>query len=412
MPSLNEIIKDRESKKFIKKAYRPWDLTGENNGPVVKQDLSIISSEQQDTNILIENNNSNIKPIVSENIDNKLDIKKVSNGEQPDNNKISLRNQLDNHIDNNQITNREHIDINLDPTTLMHQLVKLSGIQKIIFNLIIDICSSKNTLETGPIETLSLASLAKTTTGVIKISIKRLIDKNFIIRNKGKQSKGGYINLAVTDEIYKAAILLKENYNRGIFGNDFLSLNRYQIDIEPHYSSNSLNKNITTKKTDILPEEWLEIDFEALVHIGFSKTQLKQLVDKNEPGLVQESINHFAFGLEHNNKVQKYDEPLNVLMGVLRKGQAWYEKDYRSPKEIAQQHLLEHKRAESERKKIFEEDAYKLALSEWQENLSKEEIEKIAPDRKLTGNIMPQAAQISLYFKENLWPKIKTDYLI
>lgn len=37
-------------------------------------------------------------------------------------------------------------------------------------------------------------------------------------------------------------------------------------------------------------------------------------------------------------------------MGVLRKGQVWLKKDYRSPKEIAQQQLLEVKRAEIQKK--------------------------------------------------------------
>jgi hypothetical protein len=99
-------------------------------------------------------------------------------------------------------------------------------------------------------------------------------------------------------------------------------------------------------------------------------------------------------------------------MGVLRKGQAWLEKDYRSPKEIAQRQLIEIKRAEIERIKLIEEDVYKLALAEWQQSLSKSDIEQIAPNKKASGDITSQSAKLSLYFKENIWPTLKAEYLV
>jgi len=156
----------------------------------------------------------------------------------------------------------------------------------------------------------------------------------------------------------------------------------------------------------------LGIDYDSLSHIGFTKTQIKQLIEKNDPTVVQESINHFAFGLEHNQKFQKYEDPLNVLMGVLRKGQGWFEKDYRSPKEIAQQHLLEIKKAEIERKRELEESTYKLAMMEWQQSLSEADIENIAPRKKVSGDIMPTSAKLGLYFKEHIWPELKVEYLV
>ena len=154
------------------------------------------------------------------------------------------------------------------------------------------------------------------------------------------------------------------------------------------------------------------IDYESLSHIGFTKTQIKQLVGKNDPTVVQESINHFAFGLEQNQKFQKYEDPLNVLMGVLRKGQGWFEKDYRTPKEIAQQHLLEIRKAEIERKRELEESTYKIAMMEWQQSLSEIDIERIAPRKKVSGDIIPTTAKLGLYFKDNIWPNLKKEYLV
>ena len=50
--------------------------------------------------------------------------------------------------------------------------------------------------------------------------------------------------------------------------------------------------------------DWKKINFEPLIEIGFSQTQLKQLATQNlnTPEIVQESINHFAFGLKNNEK--------------------------------------------------------------------------------------------------------------
>lgn len=419
MPNLNEIIKERETKKFVKKSYRPWDLTGDGESPLEKTNppLQETYPSEEVTQLFRETIQDAIQPKqvvieISKEIDSTIDNIKVSDGEQRDIKQISIRN----HIDTTQKTNQESfgnpLDINLDPTTVYNQLLKLSGIQKNILDFIIDICTTRNGLDTGPIETTTIALCVQTTIGTTKISLKRLIDKGFIIRNKGKQAKGGYVNLGVSQAIYTTVMQQREKYNRVTNPAEFIQSIRYQIDNNERYSSNSIKNTTTTKKQPHLPDEWQRIDCEALASIGFTTTQLKQLVEKNEPSLVQESINHFAFGLEHNQKLQKYDDPLNVLMGVLRKGQGWLEKDYRSPKELAQRQLYEMKKAEIERKRAMEEEAYKLAFIEWQQNLSSEEVEKIAPSKRKTGDITPQSAKLSLYFKEHIWPEMRVEYLV
>ena len=128
--------------------------------------------------------------------------------------------------------------------------------------------------------------------------------------------------LGITKEIQGAAIqaqkslfnplksLNSDNTPSNITGNN-----------STYSSSNSYNINTTT----VLPEEWEQIDITQLISIGFSKTQLLQLFQKqlNTPDVIQESIYHFAFCLENNPKAKAYSDPLNVLMGVLRKSGAW-----------------------------------------------------------------------------------------
>lgn len=418
MPKLNEIIKNRDNNKFVKKSYRPWDLTGDNTvvspNPVETQPVieTITILNNKITSPLNENKET-VSSTISKYLDIKLDNNKETIEQHPDNIEVAIGDQLDNIKTTGQETNRKQLDISLDPTTVYHQLMKLSGIQKNILNFVVDIARVRSDFETGPIETSTIALYTKSSIGVVKISIKRLIDKGFISRNKGKQAKGGYINLAVTEEIFNAVIQQRNKYNGISSSEDIINSIRYQLDNDSLYSSSSnYNKNITTKKTEPLPVEWQEINFDSLIHIGFNKTQIKQLVDKNEPELVQQSIDHFAYGLEYNSKVQKYEDPLNVLMGVLRKGQGWFEKDYRSPKEIAQQQLMERKMADMERKKEQEEQAYKLAFSEWQQNMTPTEMAGILPNKKMAGDITPQSAKLSIYFKDKVWPELKHEYLL
>jgi len=424
MPKLNEIIKEREGKKFIKKSYRPWDLTGDGdrddneiNDADASNDTPLKSSPIKTMTVV---GVSEILPVInkknlglSTETDIRIDNKKESIEEQLDNKQETVRKHIDYKEETTQETIRQQLDISLDPTTPYNQLIKLSGLQKNILNFVIDVCMLRNGLETGPIETSTIAMCVKTTVGSVKISLKRLIDKDFVIRNKGKQAKGGYINLSVTKEVLENVIKQRESNNRILNPAELLSSIRYQMDNNTPYSSNSLLINNTTnKKQENLPEEWITIDYESLSHIGFTKTQIKQLIEKNDPTVVQESINHFAFGLEYNQKFQKYEEPLNVLMGVLRKGQGWFEKNYRSPKEIAQQNLLEIKKAEMERKRELEESTYKIAMMEWQQSLTDADVEKLAPRKKVSGDIMPTTAKLSLYFKDNIWPNLKAEYLV
>lgn len=413
MPLLNEIVKDRDTKKFVKRSYRPWDLSG--TDPHHKTNEQIIqphgNNEEQVTNPL-QNSHYLESKIENGNLESYtyIDNNKITITQQLDNNEATHRQQLDNIQETIQITNREQIDNNLDEINIYNDVLRLTGLQKKIVDCVVDICISINKLETGPIETNRLCLYVNSSRESIKTSINRLINKGLIIRNKGKTARGGYINLSITKDILSTIMTLRE---KNKYNNDSINmadLIRKQLGNIPIYSSNSNKLNTTTKET--IPSEWDDIEFSPLLEIGFNKTQIKQLIGKNDPAIVQESIYHFAYGLKHNQKFSKYEEPLNVIMGVLRKGQGWCEKNYRSEQELAQQKFIENKKAELQRKKILEEEAYKLAFTEWQLQLKPEELEKIAPSYKNGGDITPQPAKLSIFFKENIWISKKGEYLI
>ncbi|APS84748.1 hypothetical protein AVM71_16760 (plasmid) [Piscirickettsia salmonis] len=99
-------------------------------------------------------------------------------------------------------------------------------------------------------------------------------------------------------------------------------------------------------------------------------------------------------------------------MGVLRKGEAWTEQNYRSAQEIAQEEFIERKKIEKERLNKLKEETYKLAFDEWRSSLTLEEIDKIAPRKKINGDITPQQVKLNNHFKENVWEEIKKEYLL
>lgn len=414
MPRLNEIVKDRETKKFVKRSYRPWDLSGNDSEQIDdKQTNSISETSSTDDNPLLENKKDPLLPVLNNHIelDNDIDNIKVTIEEQLDNKEVTFEQQIDNIQETVRVTNKEHLDNKQVTTNLYSDLLCLTGIQKKIVECVADICSAGGRLNTGPVETNRICVYVNASRESIKTSINRLINKGILIRNKGKTARGGYIDLGMTEHILSMIITQREKNINRVDSSNISELIRKQLDNNAVYSSNSNLNNITTKK-EAIPKEWELVDFELLSEIGFSKTQIKQLIGKNDPTIVQESINHFAYGLNHTKKFIKYEDPLNVLMGVLRKGQSWVEKDYRSEQEIAQLQYLENKKAELERKKIIEEDAFKLAFSEWQQNISPVESEKIILDSQHKGDIGPEKVKLSRYFKENIWPLKKSEYLI
>jgi predicted DNA-binding transcriptional regulator len=161
--------------------------------------------------------------------------------------------------------------------------------------------------------------------------------------------------------------------------------------------------------TDLL-DPWEEVDTSPLESIGFNKKHLLQIKNKTSPDVAQESINHFSYSLKYNTKTKEYPNPVATLIAVLKRGEAWLEPNYQSPQELAQLKIIEVKKAEMERKRVIEEELFKMSFDEWQHDLSKEEINALAPDGRKKGDITPPAAKLGLYFKEQIWPEKRKEY--
>jgi hypothetical protein len=422
MPQLSDLAEKRIKKKFVKRSYRPWDLSGTHDNIVsdATQAIPVIETPEpvfQDQVTDFDNNYQKINELnnvfhekISDNDkDNKkitnrqrIDNKQITVREHPDKIKVTIRKQKDN-VSDNDISN------NLGSDFYIEMIRKLTGIQEKIFHHIVELCSLREELNTGHLLTTDLAIVANCSIGSAKTSLDRLIQKNLVLRNQGKRSRGGHLFLRINKEIQVASAQAKKyirHIQLGLSGN--IIDNNIGNNL-PNSSSNNIN--ITT--TILLPIDWQEIDYSALTSIGFSMTQLVQLYSKqlNVPSVIQESINHFSYGIEHNPKFKTYHDPLNVFMGVLRKGGAWFEKNYISPKERALEELLKMKKQEVERIDELEKNLLREEYRIWLTNLPNDEKNKIVsaiPGNKfLTKGLVEKATEGHLlqYFKDNIYGK-------
>jgi len=414
MPQLSDLV---EKRKFVKKEYRPWDLsgTGTVDGKEKSDNIKSEATPVIDKPDLPKEQPAIIKHPIAEkpldrtNTDNKT-------GNVTDNNWVTTEIQTENikvtkpkQRDNIKVTTREHTNNTIDNVTsnieslayLINSIKKLTGIQKYIFLYVINVCSARGALDTGNVLCTDLSNAANCSIGSAKTSLIRLIEKHLIRRLEGKPSRGGHMVLGITKEIQSAAIQaqqalfnpLKMLQTDNIIGNTTNNM--------APYSSSIYKNNITTS----LPDEWKKINIEPLQHIGFSDTQLRQLHDSNTtaPEIVQDAINRFAYSLEHSDKVKAYNDPLNVLMGVLRKGQRWNEPNYLPPKELALRQMLEEKRKQKEQFDAMIKELIELEFPEWRKKLTDEDIKNIVPPEVMKTNISAAIqASLRVYYTEKI----------
>lgn len=423
MPQLSELV---GKKKFVKKEYRPWDLSGK--GTVDGKDKPNPAPVKQETNQDIEKESvTEEKILVNEQVAGDITttpvIEKSDNvtGNVSDNKEITTTKQLDNvkvtkqkHQDNNRITIRKQrdnvignvIDNTEGQIYLIDAIKKLTGIQKNLFYYVINLCSARNALDTGNILSSDLANAANCTVGCAKTSLVRLVEKSLVLRLQGKACRGGHMVLGITNEIQAAAIQAQQALFNPfkITRTDNITDNTTS-NISP-YSSSIYKNNITTS----LPEEWKKINFEGLEHIGFSETQIRQLYNSNmtTSEIVQDSINRFAYSLEYSDKAKAYSDPLNVLMGLLRKGNRWIEPNYIEPKELALRQMVEEARKKKEQREALVKELIELEFPEWRRRLTQEQINEIVPaDVRRTGLSAAILSSLRTYFTEKiLLPKI------
>lgn len=285
-------------------------------------------------------------------------------------------------------------DVELNQKDLVQDVFDANGGQWKVLLYFAEKCLETGTLSTGYIKLPHLAKKININEKTVHTAIYRLEkQKRLIIRQKGKEGAGGKSRfMLISDKI--------KNY---ILSHRDAGLN------EPKHPKTDYDLIEFTTEQD----EWKKIDVSPLSEIGFNEKHLLQLKKYNTSQIVQESINQFSFGLNHNIQIKKYVNPLLVFMGVLRKGEAWIEKNYMSPSEIAFNQLTEQKKNRINQIKKTEEECLLAEYVLWETSLTEQDKDKIIPeDIKKTKLSSAKAAVLRLYFKENIWPnKMPTELI-
>lgn len=299
----------------------------------------------------------------------------------------------------------------IDPNKHPESFSSLVGLQKNIILFLYAECKQQRSKITRALSIEYIATSCNSTISSIKKSLQRLEKKGVVIRGGFKLGRSGWTQYILSDTVYNE-ILLSENFRTNTQNwrqtKDNLEP-KLETNMKTNSSSSSSNINIST--TTDLPADWKKIDLTPLKQINFGMTELKNIYKKCfeifTPYQIQESINHFAFGITNNpSRYKNMKSPAAVLVNQLNQGILWEEDGYISLEEIAQ---IE----KSEKRRLFLESQFKQPkFFEWFNSLSNEEKDRIVPDGIKTSTSymvskeIIQKEQAKVYFEKKIWPKM------
>ena len=317
----------------------------------------------------------------------------------------------------------------LEPT---ESFFSLPTLQKEITIFIHNLCKISRDKKTKPVVIEQIAASCQSTIAAVKKAIQRLEKKKVINRLNFKNGRGGWSIYELANMTFQELLFLetgaKLEPNWSQTGAKLGTEVEPQVEPTPPSSSsyyiynnkyNNINQVTTKENTESIeadgdfPIEWKKINYGPLRHIGFSETQLLQLYSKklNIPEVVQESIYHFAFGLENVEKTKGYKDPLNVLMGVLRQGHAWIETNYESVTDRALRQILEEKQRANEKRVNLHKEIFELEFKNWFTSVSEKKLKELLPEvnfsfGKYSGEVENQAKNL---FRRTEWVAIYED---
>ena len=411
------------NKRFIPKKYRAWDHP--NNETEVKLD-----SNQGQTEVKLDSNQGQTGVKLDSN-QGQTEVKLDSNQGQTEVKLDSNQGQTEVKLDSNQGQTGVKLDSNQGQTGVkykdkLYMLSTLSPLSKLVIEYIYaKIYSSSK--ETNELKISDVAKNCHTTINGAKVTIKRLINNNYVSRVEYKGGKFGWSRYKLNNEVLrqmnlssKNSLLTKtsnKNNQAPIYNSNINTINKYNKKEEDQ--SNLINpikqpQSIQTQKIEPVvtdySSEWDDLDLSPLESNGMKKSHIQQLknIEGLTPDMVQESINHYSWALDNDPERMKRYAPkqnqLKGLMGCLKKGNPWTEGEYIDPIEEAMQKSIEAKKKRIERLKAQKEEMFNLEYEEWEMSLSVEE--KTALKKKLNIVTMRGGgykAQMRTHFRDNIY---------
>jgi hypothetical protein len=291
----------------------------------------------------------------------------------------------------------------------------LGKTQKEILFFIYNSCKDRLSKVSANISLDNFINCCKLSKKSIKTTLKRLEKNNTIILRSFKGGHQGFRQYELSEDTYKEISLIGES-----------ECLRYTLQgTLQGTSANVSSSNINTTTTN-LPENFQKIDYYPLKDVGFDESHIIQIYreHKKNPELslsaeiIQNSINAFAFDLKHNKIAGTFkNSPAVVLTSILKKGQPYSSKTPEkvlTPQEEAMQEYLLAQEKKQQKITEIKTKARELALQEWLDSLSEEELLNFnqelrpdgIPDRIYQKSRRKKAEDLAKdYFDTVLWPK-------
>lgn len=410
MPSIESLL-EKSNNRFKKSNYRPWNYMDEVRNEK-QEPTDNLSSNDKFTNHLKDQDDIDVQKDSSNLI--LFDNKQIAKNSERENKLESKTTSIEtSQIDNGKIPIKSKINSSVRLESTLDNIFRLVGHQKVLFFFTVERCMSRGVFSTGAITGDTLVKVLGTSLKMVKTTIRRLVGKGLIVRDRGKTGRGGFYSFSISAPIRSAFIEYKN-----LIGDAQVNLTERinQSDsIEIKNKNFNVNQEIYIEKTS-LSSEWQSINLEPLSEIGLTFQHLTQIMKqgKLEPQMVQDSIDAFAFDLRENAKSQKIKGTLiNYFMGILLKQGVYLPPDnYESPKDRALRLYAEQQLVRAKKSEEIEGKARELAFESWLATLSASEKQALLPiEIAKSPFTSPKISEWKKYFNENIWPQQRAQIL-
>ncbi len=285
-------------------------------------------------------------------------------------------------------------------------------------------CVSNGSLVSSKFSNHFIAQLLSVQPNTLKTIVKRVVDKGFLSRSDGKRGRGGYLQFAISEDLYRKMLVSfggfhRENYKSTIGGQleDNWSTNRStEKSTEPPSKLVSNINNLLTKNEGGRPN-FSTIDISGLHRFGITEKQLRDF-ENQKLSFPLEQLEDFVW------KFEQYASNANNIKGVrsvvglfCKMAQSLASgvdplSHIKTPEEMALENALAaSQRALAERGRV-EGELKQNRFLDWFNALDESERNKLAPPTSLiTSGSELQKKQLSGYFSENIWPELKNQIL-
>ena len=289
-----------------------------------------------------------------------------------------------------------------------HDFSSLSIGQRNMLNAIFNNVKMKGGLSTGKLNIHYISERSGVPVKTVKSTILKLQKKGLLKTENYRTGRGGWVIYTLPQEVFCELIKEEKLYQQSekVIPQDM-----------PQYTENGLysssiyinNNNITTTQQKDLPSEWEQIDISVLADIGLSKKHLVDLYEakKLSASSVENSIQRFAWGMKNNPDAYKdYRNPLSPLIGVLKKGGEWLEVKYKSEADELMAKMLEISKQKAKDREKTIDDFVEADFEGWQDGLTEEKLEEIAPSNYFQGKFREQTLK-EHFRKHVLIPRLR-----